>query len=120
MVLPLARPALVVTALFSFMTAWNEFILAATFLSDERVFTLPVVLQLLPTGLGLVAVAPPAPDASRRWPSSWSRPLLRLVDDALLLPGMVMDSRPSPCNGMDPVCWWPAAYGGVRGTSHGQ
>src|SRR5437868_1098034 len=30
-VLPLARPALAVTALFSFMTAWNEFILAATF-----------------------------------------------------------------------------------------
>ena len=43
--LPLAKPALVVTALFSFMTAWNEFILAATFLSDERAFTLPVVLQ---------------------------------------------------------------------------
>jgi len=44
-VLPLARPALVVTALFSFMTAWNEFILAATFMSDERAFTLPVVMQ---------------------------------------------------------------------------
>jgi arabinogalactan oligomer / maltooligosaccharide transport system permease protein len=44
-ILPLARPALVVTALFSFMTAWNEFILAATFMSDERAFTLPVVLQ---------------------------------------------------------------------------
>lgn len=44
-VLPLAKPAIVVTALFSFMTAWNEFILAATFLSDERMFTLPVVLQ---------------------------------------------------------------------------
>lgn len=43
--LPLARPALAVTALFSFMTAWNEFILAATFLSDEKAFTLPVVLQ---------------------------------------------------------------------------
>jgi arabinogalactan oligomer/maltooligosaccharide transport system permease protein len=43
--LPLAKPALVVTALFSFLTAWNEFILAATFLSDERAFTLPVVLQ---------------------------------------------------------------------------
>lgn len=43
--LPLARPALAVTALFSFMTAWNEFILAATFLSDEHAFTLPVVLQ---------------------------------------------------------------------------
>jgi len=44
-VLPLARPALAVTALFSFMTAWNEFILAFTFLSDEAHYTLPVVLQ---------------------------------------------------------------------------
>lgn len=44
-VLPLSRPALAVTALFSFMTAWNEFILAATFLSDERAYTLPVLLQ---------------------------------------------------------------------------
>ncbi len=44
-VLPLAKPALAVTALFSFMTAWNEFILAATFMNDERMFTLPVALQ---------------------------------------------------------------------------
>ncbi|MEZ4458544.1 MAG: sugar ABC transporter permease [bacterium] len=44
-ILPLARPAIVVTALFSFMSAWNEFILAATFLSDDTQFTLPVVLQ---------------------------------------------------------------------------
>jgi arabinogalactan oligomer/maltooligosaccharide transport system permease protein len=44
-VLPLARPALVVTALFSFMTAWNEFILAATFLGSERAFTLPVAMR---------------------------------------------------------------------------
>lgn len=44
-VLPLARPALAVTALFSFMTAWNEFVLAATLLGDPRAFTLPVVLQ---------------------------------------------------------------------------
>ncbi|MGI6393408.1 MAG: sugar ABC transporter permease [bacterium] len=44
-IMPLARPAIVVTALFSFMTAWNEFILAATFLGDERAFTLPVTLQ---------------------------------------------------------------------------
>ena len=43
--LPLARPALAVTALFSFMTAWNEFILAATFLDDAARFTLPVALQ---------------------------------------------------------------------------
>ena len=44
-VLPLARPALAVTGLFSFMTAWNEFILAATLMGDQRSFTLPVVLQ---------------------------------------------------------------------------
>jgi len=44
-VLPLARPAIVVTALFSFMTAWTEFIRAATFLSAEQAFTLPVALQ---------------------------------------------------------------------------
>lgn len=44
-VMPLAKPAIVVTALFSFMTAWNEFILAATFLTDAKMYTLPVVLQ---------------------------------------------------------------------------
>lgn len=44
-VLPAARPALAITALFAFMTAWNEFILAATFLSSEDRYTLPVVLQ---------------------------------------------------------------------------
>lgn len=44
-ILPLSKPAIVVTALFSFMTAWNEFILAATFLSKETSFTLPVALQ---------------------------------------------------------------------------
>lgn len=44
-ILPLARPALVVTGLFSFMTAWNEFILAATLIGDEKAYTLPVVLN---------------------------------------------------------------------------
>ena len=33
-ILPLAKPAVAVTALFSFMTGWNEFILAATFLEE--------------------------------------------------------------------------------------
>ncbi len=46
-VLPISRPAIAVTALFSFMTAWNEFILAATLLNDESRFTLPVALQRL-------------------------------------------------------------------------
>jgi len=44
-ILPLSRPAIAVTALFSFMTAWNEFILAATFMADETSYTLPVALQ---------------------------------------------------------------------------
>jgi arabinogalactan oligomer/maltooligosaccharide transport system permease protein len=44
-VLPAARPAISVTALFAFMSAWNEFILAATFLGREDAYTLPVVLQ---------------------------------------------------------------------------
>ena len=44
-VLPLSRPAIAVTALFSFITGWNEYILAETFLNDESAFTLPVVLQ---------------------------------------------------------------------------
>ncbi len=44
-IIPLARPAIAVTALFSFMTAWNEFILAATFMNDETATTLPVMLN---------------------------------------------------------------------------
>lgn len=44
-VMPLARPGIAVTALFSFMTAWNEFIMASTFLTDESKYTLPVMIQ---------------------------------------------------------------------------
>lgn len=44
-VLPAARPAIAVTALFAFMSAYNEFILAATLLGKEEMFTLPIVLQ---------------------------------------------------------------------------
>ncbi len=42
---PAIRPALAVTALFAVMSSWNEFVLAATLLSRESAFTLPVVLQ---------------------------------------------------------------------------
>jgi arabinogalactan oligomer/maltooligosaccharide transport system permease protein len=44
-VLPLARPGIAVTALFSFMTAWNEFIMASTFMTDDARYTLPVLIQ---------------------------------------------------------------------------
>jgi arabinogalactan oligomer/maltooligosaccharide transport system permease protein len=43
--LPLARPGIAVTALFSFMTAWNEFIMASTFMTRQTRFTLPVLIQ---------------------------------------------------------------------------
>ena len=43
--LPLAAPAIAVTALFSFMTAWNEFLLAYTFMTDPISYTLPVEIQ---------------------------------------------------------------------------
>lgn len=44
-ILPLSKPSIAITGLFSFMTAWNEFILAATFLDDEMKYTLPVGLR---------------------------------------------------------------------------
>jgi arabinogalactan oligomer/maltooligosaccharide transport system permease protein len=44
-ILPLARPGIAVTALFSFMTAWNEFIMASTFMTNQTRYTLPVLIQ---------------------------------------------------------------------------
>ena len=49
-ILPLARPAIAVTALFSFMTGWNEFILAATFMDKETMYTAPVGLRFFVGG----------------------------------------------------------------------
>jgi len=46
-ILPLSLPALAVTALFSFLSAWNEWLLAFTFMSKERNFTLPVGISSL-------------------------------------------------------------------------
>jgi arabinogalactan oligomer/maltooligosaccharide transport system permease protein len=44
-VLPLASPALVITALFSFMTAWSEYLVAAQILQDAELWTLPLGLK---------------------------------------------------------------------------
>jgi arabinogalactan oligomer / maltooligosaccharide transport system permease protein len=49
-VLPLAKPAVAVTALFAFMTGWNEFILAATFMDKELMYTAPVGLRFFVGG----------------------------------------------------------------------
>lgn len=44
-VLPLASPALVITALFSFMAAWGEYLVAAVIINDKRLYTLPLGLK---------------------------------------------------------------------------
>src|SRR6202022_544678 len=49
-VLPLAKPAIAITSLFSFMTSWNEFILAATFMDKEEMYTAPVGLRFFVGG----------------------------------------------------------------------
>ena len=57
-ILPLAKPAVAVTALFSFMTAWNEFILAATFMNKEDSCTAargaPTVCRAVQLAVGLL------------------------------------------------------------------
>jgi arabinogalactan oligomer/maltooligosaccharide transport system permease protein len=60
-ILPLATPGLVITALFSFMTAWSEYIVAAQVLQDREMFTLPLGLRSfqasMSTEWGLYAAA---------------------------------------------------------------
>jgi arabinogalactan oligomer/maltooligosaccharide transport system permease protein len=43
-ILPLSLPAVALTALFSFLAAWNEFLLALVFNTSNEMYTLPVGL----------------------------------------------------------------------------
>ncbi|ATE52703.1 carbohydrate ABC transporter permease [Actinosynnema pretiosum] len=45
-VLPLLRPALITTAIFSFIWSWNDFFSQLIYLNDAERFTLPLALQL--------------------------------------------------------------------------
>ncbi len=45
--LPLSAPALVITALFSFMTGWSEFMVARVMLASKDLMTLPLGLESL-------------------------------------------------------------------------
>jgi arabinogalactan oligomer/maltooligosaccharide transport system permease protein len=60
-VLPLAAPALVITAHFSFMAAWSEYIVAAQILQDTNLYTLPLGLKSFQSNMttewGLYAAA---------------------------------------------------------------
>lgn len=44
-VMPLSAPGIIATAIYSFITAWNEYVYALTFLNDDQKLTLPVGLQ---------------------------------------------------------------------------
>lgn len=48
--LPLAIPAITVTAIFSFINAWNEFVIALTMLRQQDSYTLPIQIFSLVAG----------------------------------------------------------------------
>jgi multiple sugar transport system permease protein len=48
--LPLAVPAIVVTAIFTFINAWNEFVIALTMLRRQESYTLPIQIFSLVAG----------------------------------------------------------------------
>ena len=59
---PLVAPGLVATSIFSFITAWNEFVFALTLISDRAGYTMPVALQFFvgqraPTGARIMAAS---------------------------------------------------------------
>jgi multiple sugar transport system permease protein len=45
--LPLAIPALVSVAIYTFMIAWNEFLYALVFLNDRTMFTMPIKINTI-------------------------------------------------------------------------
>jgi multiple sugar transport system permease protein len=44
-VMPLSAPGIIATAIYAFITAWNEYVYALTFLNSDEKLTLPVGLQ---------------------------------------------------------------------------
>jgi multiple sugar transport system permease protein len=57
-VLPLTKPALVTTAVFSFIQTWNDFFSQLVYLNDLESYTLPIGLRLFLDSSGQNAVAP--------------------------------------------------------------
>ena len=49
---PLVAPGLVATSVFSFITAWNEFVFAITFLNDQDSYTVAAGLRQFFTQYG--------------------------------------------------------------------
>jgi multiple sugar transport system permease protein len=57
-VLPLTKPALVTTAVFSFIWTWNDFFTQLVYLNDLEAYTVPIGLRLFLDSSGQNAVAP--------------------------------------------------------------
>lgn len=57
-ILPLSKPALVTTAIFSFIWTWNDFFRQLVYLSDLDKYTVPVALTLFIDSTGQSAVGP--------------------------------------------------------------
>ncbi|WP_092938243.1 carbohydrate ABC transporter permease [Rhizobium sp. 9140] len=49
--LPIALPGVATIAMFAFLNAWNEFLAALIFLSDQNKFTLPIMLVNVSSGI---------------------------------------------------------------------
>ena len=50
-IIPLSKPAIVITALFSFMSSWSEYVVAAIILLDPELYTLPLGLKSFQSSL---------------------------------------------------------------------
>jgi multiple sugar transport system permease protein len=57
-VMPLLRPGLIATAMFTFISAWNEFFFALVLLQDPQIKTLPLVLARFVGAEGQVQFGP--------------------------------------------------------------
>ncbi|MEV0273074.1 carbohydrate ABC transporter permease [Hamadaea sp. NPDC050747] len=57
-IFPLARPALVTTAIFSFIWTWNDFLPQLIYLNDLSHYTVPVALRLFVDSSGQSSIGP--------------------------------------------------------------
>lgn len=48
---PLVIPGIITVALFAFLASWNEFLAALIFLSDQGLYTLPVLMSAVRSGM---------------------------------------------------------------------
>lgn len=62
-VFPLLKPGLIATAMFTFVSAWNEFFFALVLLQSPENYTLPITLKMFVGGEGKVALGPLAAGA---------------------------------------------------------